>query len=316
MNYRMKLSVDRNLRGAKPSQSSRGGFTLIELLVVIAIIAILAAMLLPALSRAKAKAQQITCVNDGKQIAIAFQMYANDTSEFFPPNPDDGTTMPGYIWCAGQAGRGGGEEFNTDVLKDPARTLIAPYIAGNVKIFRCPSDNRVGKYQGNDPALKGMTVGCARSISMSQAVGTVDQCYANGNSGHCGIPNKPTNGPWLTGTYGQNKQGSPYATFGKSSSFNKLSAALCFLTSDEDNYSINDAGLATCANPDDPIFIDFPSSAHNGGCGFSFCDGHAEVHKWRGRAIILTGNVNSSHRATTPADFIDFNWLAQHSSAK
>jgi prepilin-type N-terminal cleavage/methylation domain-containing protein/prepilin-type processing-associated H-X9-DG protein len=315
MNTTIKLAQSSNLPESRSSHSVSRGFTLIELLVVIAIIAILAAMLLPALSRAKAKAQQITCVNDGKQIAIAFQMYANDTSEFFPPNPDDGTTTPGYIWCAGQAGIGGGEEFNTDVLKDPTRTLIAPYIAGNVKIFKCPADNRIGKYQGTDPALKGTTIGCARSISMSQAVGTVDQCYAGGG-GHCGIPNKPTNGPWLTGTYGQNKAGNPYATFGKSSSFTKLSAAMCFLTSDEDKYSINDAGLATCANPADPRFIDFPSSAHNGGCGFSFCDGHAEVHKWKGRAIILTGNATGSHTATTPADFIDFTWLAEHSSAR
>ena len=71
-----------------------------ELLVVIAIIAILAALLLPVLSQAKGKAQGMACLNNGKQMMTAVTLYTTDNNEFFPPNPDGGTTDPGYNWCA------------------------------------------------------------------------------------------------------------------------------------------------------------------------------------------------------------------------
>jgi prepilin-type processing-associated H-X9-DG protein len=291
------------------------------LLVVIAIIAILAALLLPALAKAKAKAQQITCVSNGKQLSLSFQLYSQDFNDLYAPNPDDGTTQQGYIWCSGQAGIGAADEFDPDLMKDPTRTLVAPYIANNVGIFHCPADMRSGLYDGtglypNSP-LKGHTVPAARSVSMNQAVGTVDGVFSANGSGHGGIPNRPTNGPWLTGSHGGNSaDNGPYATFGKTSTFRGGSSpAKIFMQCDESIFSINDAGLATSANPAAMNFIDFPSTAHNGGCGFSFCDGHAEVHKWKGNAITLTSLATGQHAATSSADKLDWVWLANASSS-
>src|SRR5215475_7530480 len=129
----LRLPTDRRTR-------SHSGFTLIELLVVIAIIAILAAMLLPALAKAKTKTQGIYCMNNTHQLMLAMFQYTQDFTDFFPPNYDDGNTTPYYNWVGGQAGINGGNEYDPNILKDPTRSLLAPYQGGNVAMYRCPAD--------------------------------------------------------------------------------------------------------------------------------------------------------------------------------
>jgi prepilin-type N-terminal cleavage/methylation domain-containing protein len=109
-------TVRKPVSGAKPQEpqpggTSRQGFTLIELLVVIAIIAILAALLLPALAKAKTKAQGTYCMNNTHQLMLAMILYTQDYTDFFPPNYDDGNTIQYYNWVGGQAGIGGGQRI-------------------------------------------------------------------------------------------------------------------------------------------------------------------------------------------------------------
>jgi prepilin-type processing-associated H-X9-DG protein len=310
----------------------RSAFTLLELLVVVLFMTLMVSMMIPALARTGPNPKDLQCLNNHRQIAAAVSMYTQDNHNLYPPNPDNGTTKPGYVWCAGNAetsrtadpNAAGPDEFDPDLMKDPQRTVIAPYIANNPAIFVCPTDLRQGKYDGagyypNSP-LVGKTVRAARTVSMNQAVGTVARGYANGGGSETGPINVPTSGPWLTGNYNENNNTTgPYATFGKSGSFRNASPSQVFLVSDEAKYSINDSVLATCAALNNPKYVDYPSSAHNGGGGLSFCDGHAELHKWKGSAIFgeTLAQWNGPHtiRLNSP-DMIDFTWLATHSSLK
>ena len=283
----------------------RRGFTLIELLVVIAIISILAALLFPVLSKAKGKAQGAVCLNDGKQLLIALTLYVSDNNDFFPPNPDDGNVVPGHNWASGQAGQGGPEEFNPDVLKDPNRSLLISYLSGNASLFRCPADTRTGLYQGANAALIGQHVPAARTFSMSQAIGTICPGFDSGN-GHSGIPRMSVNGPWLNNQF-NHRRSSPWTTYGKMSVVHAPGPSMLWVLVDEDVRGLNDAAFAF--GMESPAWFDAPGTYHNGGCGFAFADGHSETHQWFSKSRKTVGPI------TDPTNRRDWLWMRERTSA-
>ncbi|HEV2394563.1 MAG TPA: prepilin-type N-terminal cleavage/methylation domain-containing protein [Verrucomicrobiae bacterium] len=296
----------------RPAHASSAAFTLIELLVVIAIISILAALLFPALSRGKQKAQGVYCLNNGRQLMTAMTVYVGDNKDLFPPNPDDGNTVTGHNWCGGQAGQGGRDQFDPDLLSNPKRSLLAPYLNGNTSVFHCPGDRRTGYYQGSDPALLGRIVSAARTFSMSQAVGTICQGFDAGASTgawtpHVGAPTLPVNGPWLNDQR-THRRDTPWRTYGKFSAIAAPGPAMLWVLVDEDARGLNDAAFAF--GMEESMWIDAPGTYHSGGCGFAFADGHSESHRWLSPSPkqVRAGTAN-------PQDTQDWLWMRDRTSA-
>ena len=280
----------------KPRSQAQGcsGFTLIELLVVIAIIAILAALLLPALSRSKMKAQGVQCMNNHRQLALAWRMYTDDNSDVllfssqgFPPGPNES------IWCTGVLDFSANPS-NWDVTRDIYKSPMWPYCGKNAAIFRCPADKSIVK------DLSGKTWPRVRTMVMN--------IYLGGLGGKA------------TGLQNMRNQ----IIYLKYSQLTIPGAAQIFLFTDEREDWINYGNLWTImtgfgppANPAQYALGDIPASYHGNAGGFSFCDGHAELHRWRDSRTMPPVQSVSAWDGSTPIpspNNVDVGWLQDHST--
>jgi prepilin-type N-terminal cleavage/methylation domain-containing protein len=271
-------------RPLAPGKIRADGFTLIELLVVVVTVAMLAALLLPALAGTKPNAQSFQCVENQRQLVLAWQMYAEDNSDLLPPN--DYPYLTTYAtaganqskmknWVVGTMSqvfdavdlpyRAGKSE-----LLDP-NTLLSPYVT-NRAVYRCPADNYI------DPYAQAVHV---RSYSMNSAVGTIFFSSAVMGGSDPRPVGSPVSGGWLTGiSYNSNQK--TWQTYGKMSSFSQPSPANTFVFMDENSYAINDGSIAipAAASTGNTFIVDYPGANHNAATGITFADGHVLMHKW------------------------------------
>ncbi|MCD8535546.1 MAG: type II secretion system GspH family protein [Verrucomicrobia bacterium] len=265
------------------SFSRSKAFTLIELLVVIAIIAILASMTLPALTNAKMKALGIKCMNNHRQLALAWTLYADD---------NDGRIPMAYgplAWVQGVLNYDPGNRSNYDLNQDIRKSRLFNYVGKNPEVFKCPSDF-------SSVTVAGRTLRRVRSMSMLNWVGG----------------NAYTDGGWGPG----------WIVYKKITDFRNPGPAKTIVFLDEREDSINDSFWVVVmdgfrSSPLRYRIVDFPASYHNRGGGFSFADGHSELKRWLDSRTVprLARNGQIPLNLASPNN-VDVAWLQERATRR
>ncbi|MBI4663060.1 MAG: type II secretion system protein [Verrucomicrobia bacterium] len=268
-------------RAPKGHANSADGFTLIELLVVIAIIAILAGMLLPALAKSKAKAQGIACMNNGRQMTMAWKLYVDEYQDNVPQSygPNE--------WVHGSLDFNGSNRSNWDLERDITKSLLWPYCGNAAGIWKCPADQSTVK-------VGGVTYPRVRSIAMNAWFNSTD--VASFGSGFR-IYRKMSDlvDPGVSRTW-------------------------IFMDEREDSINDGEMVVGMTGYPDRPqqwMMVDYPASYHGGAGGLSFADGHSEIKKWqdpRTRPLLRKGQLLPLNVASPNNQ--DVFWLMERSTRK
>ena len=271
-------------------------FTLIELLVVIGIIAILVSILFPSLHQAKLRAWGVQCMSNHRQLALAWRMYAEDNRDVLvyasddPGDPFvDWQTLDPYAWTLTHMDFDPNNRGNWDVDYDMTKRPLWPYTSKNAGIYKCPADRSVLVVNGESKPR-------VRSMAMYLYVGGFD-----GTDG---------NWPWAH----------PYKIYAKLADIDLPSKIFVFLDMRED--SVNWGNFMTYMRGYSPTDLsqygfdgDFPGMYHHLACGFSFADGHSEIHRWRDDRtmppLVPNGFVNDNFTSPNNPDVA---WLQDRAS--
>jgi len=298
-----KMCPTPNVSSSRPAVRRNCGFTLIELLVVIAIIAILAAMLLPALSKAKAKAQGIKCLSNTKQLTLGWIMFQSD-------NNDDLLTSSAAIVSGGNVNDPVSSYMNWDADTRNINTLglTGPVPGGNdpllatyvrsAGIYKCPGDS----YQsGLNPGPR------ARSIALNGVLTGVGGGSGPAVQGTGPDPAAPRNYYGTGAGVGHSAR--------KANDLNKPGPANIFVFLDEQADSIDDLQFMFEPGwaPGSEQWRNLPASYHNRCGSFSFADGHSEIHKWlSGKTVKIPKadpSITPPYTAFKDPNSADYQWL-------
>ncbi len=298
------------MKNSAPNPRARA-FTLVELLVVISVIAVLAAMLIPALGRAKSSARTTYCINNKRQLALAWLMYADDNRTRLAYN-STGYMVAG-LWTSNEPNWVNVESFmiwttdqrctNLAYLVDDASSSLAPYLSHTAGVYHCPEDRFLSQ-----PQIAAGWTQRARSVSMNFVMGDGFDDSGRSKTGgaridYIGIVN-----------------GQQYVShlFIRLTDLAALSPAMACVFLDEHPDSIwLSPSYWQSYNAEAVNWRQLPASYHDGGCTLSFADGHEEYKKWlvpqtREPVTYTLWNYWYSPWAQTP-DRRDYEWLARHS---